>query len=280
MTRGEGRVAVVTGATQGLGLALVEGLSERMSPGDSVYLTGRNASRVAEAMSGLRRGRAAVQGEVFDVAQPESAERLAATLEERHGGVDVAFSNAVMRITPQDDRVAIIGSYVEVNNLGTTRLMRAFAPRLRDGGRLIVVASTLGTLHYLAPVLHPKFANLATLDEVDEAVRQWRDAVQKGTDVGGAWPAFINIPSKIALVAAVRALARDRRSNDLARGVLIAATCPGMIDTATSRPWFDMSRALSPAQGALAPLDLALSPVNPEHYGELVRFGKTLPWTP
>jgi NAD(P)-dependent dehydrogenase (short-subunit alcohol dehydrogenase family) len=278
MAPAERRVAVVTGATQGLGLALVQGLSERMSPDDTVYLTGRNAARVAEAMSGLRRGSAAVCGEVFDVADPESAERFAATLEDRHGGIDVVFSNAVMRITPEDDRKAIIGSYVEVNNLGTTRLMRAFAPCLRDGGRLLIVASTLGTLHYLAPILHAKFADLATLDEVDEAVRQWRDAVQKGSDIGSAWPAFINIPSKIALVAAVRALARARRPDDLARGVLIAATCPGMIDTATSRPWFDMSRAQSPAQAAVALLDLALSSVKPEHYGELVRFGRTLPW--
>jgi NAD(P)-dependent dehydrogenase (short-subunit alcohol dehydrogenase family) len=251
-----------------------------MSAGDTVYLTGRNAPRVAEAMSGLRRGRAEVRGEPFDVADPASAERLAATLKERHGGLDIVFSNAVMRITPDDDRKALIGSYVEVNNLGATRLMRAFVPELRDGGRLLVVASTLGTLHYLAPVLHPRFAKLETLDDVDEAVRRWRDAVSNGSDVGTAWPAFVNIPSKIALVAAVRALARTRRADDLARGVLIAATCPGMIDTATSRPWFDMSKAQSPAQAATSLLDLALSAVNPEHYGELVRFGRALPWAP
>jgi NAD(P)-dependent dehydrogenase (short-subunit alcohol dehydrogenase family) len=274
----ERRVAVVTGATQGLGLALVEGLAERWSPDDVVYLTGRNAKRVSQAMAELRPGRAAVRGEVFDVADTESAGRLAATLRERHGGIDVVFSNAVMRITPDDDRKALITSYVEVNNLGATRLMRAFAPHLRDGGRLLVVASTLGTLHYLAPVLHPKFAALANLEEVDEAVRQWRDAVHSGSDVAAGWPAFINIPSKIALVAAVRALAQTRRTADLERGVLIAATCPGMIDTATSRPWFDMSRAQSPARAAAALLDLAVSPLNPAHYGELVRFGRVLPW--
>jgi NAD(P)-dependent dehydrogenase (short-subunit alcohol dehydrogenase family) len=43
------KVALVTGATQGLGLALVEGLAQRMAPEDTVYLTGRNVDRVTEA---------------------------------------------------------------------------------------------------------------------------------------------------------------------------------------------------------------------------------------
>ncbi|BCJ29038.1 hypothetical protein AB0I55_05695 [Actinocatenispora sera] len=52
-----------------------------------------------------------------------------------------------------------------------------------------------------------------------------------------------------------------------------------MIDTDASRPWFeDMSGARSPAEAAAAPLRLALDPVRPETYGELVRFGKVLAW--
>jgi carbonyl reductase 1 len=273
------RVAVVTGATQGLGLALVAGLAGRMSAEDTVYLTGRNAERITEAMSSLPPG-TQVRSEVLDVADTLSCERVAATLDTRHGGVDIVFSNAVMRVNPGDDPADVVADYVDVNNFGTTRVLRAFAPRLRDGGRLIVVASTLGTLHYLAPVLHDRFTDLATLDEVDAAVGEWRDAVQDGSALSGAWPWFINIPSKIAQVTAVRTVARERREDDRRRGVLIAATCPGMIDTATSRAWFDTSDAQSPTQAAEALLDLALSPVNPDHYGELVRFGRVLPWAP
>jgi hypothetical protein len=46
---------------------------------------------------------------------------------------------------------------------GTTRILRAFGPLVRDGGRLIVVASTMGTLHHLAPVLHDRFDAGASL---------------------------------------------------------------------------------------------------------------------
>ncbi len=78
----------------------------------------------------------------------------------------------------------------------------------------------------------------------------------------------------------MRVLARERRVADLRAGTLVAAICPGLIDTAASRPWFDdMSAAQTPAQAALAPLRLALDPtVDSDLYGELVQFGKIIPW--
>ena len=59
----------------------------------------------------------------------------------------------------------------------------------------------------------------------------------------------------------------------------MAAVCPGMVDTGASRPWFDMTGAKSPAEAAVALLNLALDPViDPRHRGELIRFGKVLAW--
>lgn len=270
----------MTGATQGLGLALVEVLAQRMTAADTVYLTGRDAERVARAVDSLPQGGARVRGEVFDVAGADAAERLAERLRERHGRVDIVYDNAVMRIGPDDDAASIIDAYVQVNNFGTTRVLRAFAPLLPDGGRLIVVASSLGTLHHLAPVLHDRFDGLASLDDVDEQIAAWRDVVLDGRVRGSAWPAFVNIPSKIGQVAAVRALAAQRRADDAARGILLAAVCPGMMNTPTSALWWNVGDAPSPARAAVAVLDLATEPVRPEHYGELVRDGKVLPWRP
>lgn len=92
--------------------------------------------------------------------------------------------------------------------------------------------------------------------------------------------ARVNVPSKVAQVAAVRAVAAERRDPGLAAGTLVAAVCPGMVDTRASRPWFsDHSQAQTPAQAARAVLDLVLAErVDPALYGELVRFGKALTW--
>ncbi|MFI7107271.1 SDR family NAD(P)-dependent oxidoreductase [Nonomuraea sp. NPDC050227] len=274
------KVALVTGATQGLGLALVEGLARRMTPDDTVYLTGRDAARVAEAAAAMPATGARVRGELLDVADPRAAAELAGLLRERHGGVDVVAGNAVMRVGPDDDMRALIDAYTEVNNFGTTRLLRAFAPLVRDGGRFLVVGSSLGTLHHLAPVLHDRFDGLTSLEEVDAQVAAWRDAVRDGSARAQSWPGFVNIPSKVWQVAAVRALAGQRREEDARRGILLAAVCPGMINTPTSGLWWDVSGAPSPEQAAVPLLDLALGPVDPGHYGELVRFGRVLPWRP
>jgi NAD(P)-dependent dehydrogenase (short-subunit alcohol dehydrogenase family) len=274
------KVALVTGATQGLGLALVEGLAARLTPADTVYLTGRDPGRIAAAVSSVPTAGAQICGELLDVAQPSSADHLAATLRDRHGGVDIVFNNAVMRVGPDDDPRDIIAAYTEVNNFGTTRVLRAFAPLLRPNGRLIVVASSLGTLHYLAPALHDRFDRLPTLAEVDKQVAAWRTAVRDGSARSGPWPGFVNIPSKIAQVAAVRTLAAQRRADDTSQEILVAAVCPGMLNTPTSALWWDVSTAPTPAEGAVPLLELALGPVNPDHYGELVRHGQVVPWRP
>lgn len=274
------RVALVTGATQGLGRALAEGLTERLGPDDVVYVTGRRQPAVDAVVAELGGLAATVRGELFDVGQAPAAAALAETIRQRHGGLDIVFGNAVMRIDPGDDDRAVIGPYVDVNNLGTTRLLRSFVPLLRDGGRLVVVASSLGTLRHLPPVLHPLFDGLDSLDAVDAAVLAWRDQVADGRVRATAWPTFVNIPSKIGQVAAVRVVAARHRDEHLARGVLIAAACPGMMNTPTSQAWWDVRDAPSPAQAAVPLLELALGPLRPDHYGELVRAGAVLAWRP
>jgi NAD(P)-dependent dehydrogenase (short-subunit alcohol dehydrogenase family) len=111
-------------------------------------------------------------------------------------------------------------------------------------------------------------------------VAGWRQAVHDGRAEDEGYGTWLNIPSKVAQVAAVRAIARDRRAADLAENKLIMALCPGLIDTDASRPWFeDMSNAQAPAQAAAWPLELVLgSTFDPAFYGELVQFAKVLPW--
>jgi NAD(P)-dependent dehydrogenase (short-subunit alcohol dehydrogenase family) len=272
------KIALITGATRNLGFSLAEGLAQRLEPTDTVYLTGRDTARVAESALRLSNARAEVRGEVLDVAQPEAVERFADLLAGRHGGIDIVFSNHYTRVQPDDDPRAVIDYYVEANNLGTTHVLRSIAPLLRDGGRLFVVASRAGSLRALAPALHPRFENLQSLDDVDRAVCRWRDAVRSGRAPGQAWPAWINIPSKIGQVAAVRVLAGQRRADDLRRGILIASISPGLIDTGASRAWLDLTGAPQPDEVAGPLLDLALDPAPDESfYGELIHVGRGEP---
>lgn len=253
-----------------------------MDQDDLVLLTGRNRQRVTDAAQEVAQApstRARVEGEVLDVTDAAAVSRLAEDLRARHGGVDVVVSNAVARLLPGESQAERADEFIDVSNSATHAVLRAFGPVLRPGGRLLVVASSLGTLGHLAPRLHRLFDG-ASLDQVEYAVESWRSAVHHRTATEDGWPLWLNVPSKVAQVAAVRAVAADRRARDLADGTLVAAVCPGMVDTPTSRPWFgDFSQAQSPAQAAEAVLDLILADrVDPALYGELVRFGKALDW--
>jgi carbonyl reductase 1 len=115
---------------------------------------------------------------------------------------------------------------------------------------------------------------------VDGVMRAYAAAVEEGRAAAEGWPTWVNIASKVGQVAAMRIFARQTGwAGGDEGGVFVAAACPGLVDTAASRPWFaDMSQAQTPEQAAKALVALALEP-EPVWRGELVQFGKVLPWT-
>ena len=248
-----------------------------MGPDDRVLLTGRDPGRVDAAVAALPTTGALVEGRVLDVRDPAAIAALAAEL----GEVDIVFSNATSRMSPGDDPADQVDAVAATNDLATTAVLRAFAPRLRRGGRLIIVASALGTLDKLDERVRARFDDAtASLDAVDALVAAWRAAVHDGRAEAEGFGTWLNIPSKVAQVAAVRATAHERRAADLAEHKLIMALCPGLIDTDASRPWFaDMSSAQTPEQAAAWPVELVVGDsFDPAFYGELVQFGTVIPW--
>jgi carbonyl reductase 1 len=270
-------VAVVTGANQGLGLAVVAGIRRRLPIPSTVYLTGRDRTRVDDAARALQHQGLDVEPRLLDVTDPDSVLRFADAVEQEHGGIDVFVSNAAARITPNEPSASQVRRFVATNNLGTTRLMRVLLPLACSGGRYIVVARSFGTLHSLPGHLHHVFDDPElTLDDLDHTMDTYVRTVEDGRAARDGWPDWINIASKVGQVAAVRVAARSTNPDD----VIVVATCPGLVDTGASRPWFaDMTEAQSPADAAAHLVALAVDPIDRATlHGELVQFGRVLPW--
>jgi len=275
----ERRVAVVTGANQGLGFALVDGLCRALQTKDAVYLTARDERRGAEAVATLCARGLTPRFARLDVSDPQSIERFAAMLKVEHGGVDIVISNAVRRLVRELPFAEQVRPFVDTSNLATTRLLEQLGPALRDGGRFLVVASALGRLKYLPEPLRARFDQASSLRAIDEMMLAYVDAVERGVAAAEGWPEFINIPSKVGQVATMRVYARTRRAEAERRGLVIDAVCPGMIDTPSSRPWFeDMSKAQTPEAAARDVVWLATAPRSEVPYGELVQHRKILAW--
>jgi len=276
------KTALVTGANQGLGYALVKGLASGLAPTDTVYLTARDAAKGAAALASLGGATANLAFERLDVTDTANVAALAQTIERRHGGLDIVISNAAARIAAGVPPGEQVRPFVDTNNLGTTRMLRSFMPILRPGARFVVVASSFGRLTHLAPHLHRHFdVDTASLEDLDAVMQRYVEAVEAGTAADDGWPDWINVASKIGQVAAAkvaaRAIARDRPGD----GILVNAACPGLIDTEASRPWFDdMSDAQSPDDASVDVLWLATLPDgSTAPQGELVQFRKVLSWT-
>jgi NAD(P)-dependent dehydrogenase (short-subunit alcohol dehydrogenase family) len=273
------RVALVAGANQGLGFALVELLCRTLGSDDIVYLTARDPGRGEQAVASLRELGLAPRLAHLDVTDSASVEQLAARVRDAHGGVDIVISNFTRRMDPGVPLPAQVRDFVVTNNLGTTRMIEQLGPLLRDGGRFLVVASGFGRLRHLAAPLRARFDQAASLRAIDEVMLAYVDAVERGVAAAEGWPDWINIPSKVGQVAAMRVFARDMREAAERRGIVIDAVCPGLLDTASSRPWFsDMSKALTPAAGAVDVVWLATAPRAELPYGELVQRRQILSW--
>ena len=93
------KIAVVTGAARGLGLAVAGLLAEQ---GCRVVLVGRREGPLQAACAELAGRGLAVAAQVADVTRGEDVARLAAFLEREYGGVDILVNNAGVFLEPHD----------------------------------------------------------------------------------------------------------------------------------------------------------------------------------
>lgn len=137
----DGRVAVITGASSGIGEATARALA---ASGHRLALLARRADRL-EALAGeFGSGAIAIAADVTDRASlVAAAERVG----DEMGGADILVNNAgVMLLAPfSSDQQTEIRQMVEVNLLGTMTATEVFLDQLRDGGGdLVNISSVAG----------------------------------------------------------------------------------------------------------------------------------------
>ena len=139
---GSGRAAIVTGSSRGIGAATAKRLARDGYAVTINYLTNADlAAGVASEIQG-HGGRAIVQQ--ADVADPAAVAALFEATEEAFGGVDVVISNAaIMNVaTFAEFEDAAFDRMIATNLKGSFNVLREASRRVRDGGRIVALAST------------------------------------------------------------------------------------------------------------------------------------------
>ncbi|MCI3279349.1 3-oxoacyl-ACP reductase FabG [Streptomyces cylindrosporus] len=186
------RVALVTGATSGIGLAVARLLAGQ---GHRVFIGARNAENVASTVKKLREDGLEVDGTTLDVRSPDGVEEFVRAGVRRYGTVDVLVNNAGRSGGGVTADIAdeLWADVIDTNLNSVFRVTRAVlntgGMRGKDRGRIINVASTAG---------------------------------KQGVVLGAPYSA-----SKHGVVGFTKAL-----GNELApTGITVNAVCPGYVET-------------------------------------------------
>ena len=156
-----GEVAVVTGASRGLGLLLARELARHGCP---LVICARDAAELERAAAGLRADGAEVTAVALDVTEDTAPQRLIDTALERYGRLDIVLSNAgIIQVGPvQADTVEQLQTAVAIMALAPARLALAALPVMREQGhgRIVTITSIGGKLGvpHLLPYSTAKFA--------------------------------------------------------------------------------------------------------------------------
>ncbi len=174
----EGRIALITGASRGIGAAVAERFA---AEGARLILAARTAGALEEvddraAAAGSRAGATLVP---VDLADHDRIDEMAGAIAERFGRLDILVGNAAVlgglaplaHVEPQRWAEAM-----NVNLTANWRLIRAFEPLLRtsDAGRAIFVTS--GAARGNIPYWGPYAASKAALEAL---VRTWAAELEK-----------------------------------------------------------------------------------------------------
>ena len=140
-----GRVAVVTGASSGIGLAIAQHLSRE---GVGVVLGARRADRLDDAVRGIRAAGGRADYLVMDVTSETSVQHLVQHARDAFGRLDIMICNAGFGFygTVEETPGPIMQRMMDVNFMGTFYGARAALPifRAQSHGHLIVVSSIVG----------------------------------------------------------------------------------------------------------------------------------------
>lgn len=142
----DGAVAIVSGASRGVGFATARALAAR---GVRVVLTARGEARLTRSVEELRSSGAEVMGVSGDVGKWEDAQAMVTAAVDTWGRLDIVVNNAGVSMRGRFDELSpeVCAETIQTNLMGSVYLTRAAAPHLMErGGHVLFVSSIAGIM--------------------------------------------------------------------------------------------------------------------------------------
>ena len=183
----EGRRALITGSTQGIGLALAYGLA---NAGATIVLNGRDERRVAGAAEKMRADGFAAECAAFDVTQQAAVVDAVDRVERECGAIDILINNAgIQRRAPLEDFPSENWDAILANNVSSVfyasqAVARHMIPRGR--GKIINICSVQSQLG--RPTIAPYTASKGAVANLTKGM--CADWARYGIQANGLAPGY------------------------------------------------------------------------------------------
>ena len=183
----DGKVAIVTGASSGLGVAFAEGLADA---GADVAICARRVEKLEETRKKVEATGRRCIAVPADVAKPEDCQRVVDETVAHLGKVDVLVNNAgigtavpATRESPDDFRRVI-----DINLNGSYWMAQACGRAMKDGGSIVNIGSVLGSTTAGLPQAAYAASKAAIIGLTRDLAQQWTG--RKGIRVNALAPGF------------------------------------------------------------------------------------------
>ncbi|MGL5235710.1 MAG: gluconate 5-dehydrogenase [Empedobacter falsenii] len=142
-----GKIALITGGTHGLGLAMAEGLAQA---GAELVITSTTPSKLEEALQYYKSKGFTVTGYIFDVTDQLQAKKQIELIEKNHGQIDILVNNAgiIKRVLAVDMNVEDFRKVIDVDLVGPFIMSQLVAKGMieRKAGKIINICSMMSEL--------------------------------------------------------------------------------------------------------------------------------------
>jgi len=192
-----GRLALVTGSSQGIGFAIAEGLAEA---GAHVVLNGRDHSKLAQAQAQLQAKGHTVHATAFDVTDEDVVNDAISEIEAKHGAISILFNNAGMqfRTALEDYPADKWRELMRVNVESAFLVGKAVAKNMiaRKQGKIINICSVQSELG--RPSIAPYTATKGAIKMLTKGM--CADWAKHNIQINAIGPGYFKTPLNQALV--------------------------------------------------------------------------------
>jgi len=225
----EGKIALITGGTSGIGLATAKRF---VNEGADVFVTGRRGQELEAAVKEIGKGVTGVQG---DVSKRADLDRLFAQIESEKGRLDVLFANAGVAKYGRLGEISeeLFDSIFDINVKGVLFTVQKALPLMPDGASIILNASVVGSKGLSSNSVYS-----ATKAAIRSFARTWTtDLKERRMRVNAISPGTIDTPGLNDLLASAAAgqervqmihnsvpLGRFGTADEIARAVVFLAS--------------------------------------------------------